>query len=485
MNSSLKSVVLIVLSLFMVFVTIVPGQSAEIDDSTVFVEAFNAYQQKDYLLTIEKCDQLNQVFPESPLRDVTLLLIARASLKSGENERAAKSVTLFFNEFPESRLKTSVEDDLKVLGNRYQKGDVIAADKTLQAAARQVSNERIARQRAAEMKLEMERIAKAKAEQERLAKIKLEEERLEKERLEKERLAKIKLEEERLEKERLEKARLAKINLEEERLEKERLARIKLEEDRRERERQLAEKIAKENIKIAISLSNDTGAIPVGSNGVVPFEVTNKGNSSEELLLSITAAKEFGVILTRPGKAESVTRLQLAAGETFKGYVQVRMPSEIVDGHRSTLSLHAVSAKFSDVGFQKETVVVSSAPLVRAVAKLIKPKVAPGEQLRYRVTVLNAGSQSAKSLTVRLQLPPQVDFLGGSDTPFTKEANGFLAFRIDKVDIGQLVQINLDVKVQEKASVGQELRGQVEVENGGLQKKEIFAATASVVIPPK
>ncbi len=430
MNSLIKSVILVVMALFMVFTSVLSGQSAEIDDSTVFVEAFNAYQQKDYLLTIEKCDQLIQVFPESPLRDVTLLLIARASLKSGDNLRAAESVTLFTNEFPENRLKASVENELKVLVNRHQKGEVLAADKSLQAAAKKVSSDRIARERAAAEKLEMERIAKVKAEQERLAKIKLEEERLERERL-------------------------------------------------------LAEKLAKANIKIAISLSNEAGPYPVGISSTVPIEITNKGNSSEELLLTINAAKEYGAVLTRSGRPdESVTRLQLAAGETFKGVVQIKMPTEMVDGHRSLLSVHAVSAKFSDVAFRNETVVICSAPLVRAVAKLAKPKVAPGEQLSYRVAVLNVGSQSAESLTVRVQLPSEIDFQGTSDTPFKRESNGALLFKVDKVDVGQLVHINLDVKVRENTAAGQVLRGEVEVENGGLQKKERFTATASVVVIP-
>jgi len=431
MKSLLKSVVTVVMALFIVFTSFLSGQSAEIDDSTVFVEAFNAYQQKDYLLTIEKCDQLIQVFPETPLRDVTLLLIARASLKSGDNLRAAESVTLFSNEFPESRLKASVEDDLKNLASRYQKGEVPAADRLLQAAAKKVTSDRIARERAAAEKLEMERIAKVKAEQERLAKIKLEEERLERERL-------------------------------------------------------LAEKLAKANIKIAIALSNEAGPFKIGSSGAVPLTITNKGNNSEELLLNANAAKEYGAVLTKSGKPdESVTRLKLAAGETFKGAVQIKMPSEMVDGHRSLLSVHAVSAKFSDVSFRNETVVICSAPLVRAVAKLVRPKVAPGEQLGYRVAVLNVGSQPAESLTVRLQLPPEIDFQGTSDTPFKQESNGALLFKLDKVDIGQLAQINLDVKVRENTAVGMVLRGDVEIESGGLQRKERFTATASVVIPTK
>ena len=405
------------------------GHAAEIDDATVFVEAFNAYQQKDYLLAIEKCDQLNQVFPDSPLRDVTLLLVARASLKAGDNERAAKSVSLFSSEFPESSLKTSVEDDLKTLAARQQKGELLAPDKALQTAARKVRTTRLARERAAEQKLEMERIAKAKAEQERLA-------------------------------------------------------RLKLEAERKEMERLQAEKLARASIKAAISFHNDAGAVPVGSIGTLPVEIANKGKHSEEFVLTVTTSKEYDAVLVNADKPdETITNLQLAAGEVFKGAVRLRMPAEMVDGHRTPVAVKAVSAKFGDILFQKDTVVVSSAPLVRAVAKLAKQKVAPGEKLRYRVMVLNAGSLPARNLTVRLQLPPQLDFQGAPETPFKQEPDGTLAFKVDQVDIGKLVEINLDVLVRENSTIGQELRGHVEVVNGNLQRKDIFTASASTIQP--
>jgi uncharacterized repeat protein (TIGR01451 family) len=419
----------LILSLFVIVIAFSSVNAAEIDDSTVFVEAFNAYQQKDYLLTIEKCDQLNQVFPDSPLRDVTLLLIARASLKSGDNERAAKSIALFTTEFPESSLKTSVEDELRTLASRHQKGEILASNKTLQAAASKVRSDTLARERAIALKLEMERVARIKAEQERLA-------------------------------------------------------RIKLEEERREKERLLAEKLAKANIlaSIALSLHDDAGSVPVGSSGVLPVEISNTGKTSEELLLTVTAAKEYGAILIRGNKPdENVSRITLAAGETFKGSVVVKMPVEMVDGHRSIVAFTAVSAKFSDVSFQKEAVVVSSAPLVRAVAKLVKQKVAPGEKVRYRVTVLNAGSLSAQNLTVRLKLPPEVDFIGAPGVSFTQETDGTLIFKIDQVDTGKLAEVNLDVKIRENSTAGQELRGRVEVVNGALQIKDSFTASASVV----
>ncbi len=418
----------IILSLFLLLITLTAAYSAEIDDSTVFVDAFNAFQQKDYLLAIEKCEQLNQAFPDSPLRDVTLLLIARASLKAGDNARAAKSAFLFSTEFPDSSLKTSVEEELKVLAGRHRKGEVLAADKALQSAARKVSSERIARERAAELKLEMERTAKAKAEQDRIA-------------------------------------------------------RLKQEEERRERERIIAEKLAKANIKVAIAIREGAGAVPVGTTGSLPIEITNNGKSSEEFMFTVTAPKEYEAILAKTEKSdEAVSRLQLAVGESFRGFVVFKMPSDMVDGHRSAVTIRAASAKFSDINFHKDAVLISSAPLVRAVAKLAKPKVTSGERLRYRVTVLNVGSLPANNLTVRLQLPPQIEFISAPDFSFRQESNGIIAIKIDQVDIGKLSEIGLDVKIRDDVTIGQELRGHVEVINESLQRKESFNASASVVV---
>ena len=401
MKHILLTITGLILSLIVILIPFSSANAAEIDDATVFVEAFNAYQQKDYLLTIEKCGQLNQVFPDSPLRDVTLLLVARASLKSGDNERAAKSIIMFSTEFPESSLKTSVEEELKTLANRHQKGEILAPDKTLRTEASKVRSDTVAREQAAALKLEKERL--------------------------------------------------------------------------------LAEKLAKESIIAAITPLESSLAVPVGGNGRLPIEIVNTGKNSEEFLLSVTAAKEYNAILTKADKPnENLTKLTLAAGETFNGSVLLRMPPEMVDGHRSSMTIKVVSAKFSDVSFQKETVVISSAPLVRAVAKLSKPKAAPGEKLRYRVTVLNAGSLPAQNLTVRLQLPPQIVFKGVSDIPFDQESDGTLVFKVAQVEIGKLVEIGLDVKVREDSSVGQELRGHVEVVNGSLQRKDIFTASASV-----
>jgi uncharacterized repeat protein (TIGR01451 family) len=140
--------------------------AAEIDDSSLFVEAFAAYQKKDYLLAIEKIRVINQVFPDTPLRDVTLLLLARSGLKSGDNELAAKAILQFNSEFATSPLKATTEEELQRLGIRWQKGEKLLPVMSLRDAAQKVRNEQMVLEKSAAAKIEQERLAKEQAGQE-------------------------------------------------------------------------------------------------------------------------------------------------------------------------------------------------------------------------------------------------------------------------------------------------------------------------------
>ncbi len=404
--------------------------AADIDDSAIFVDAFSAYQKKDYLTAIEKADQLNQVFPDSPLRDVTLLLIARSGIKSGDNERAAKAVTSFNNEFPESSLKATVEEELQSLANRLKKGEQILPNKQLQVAAQKVRTERLAKERAAALKLEQERLAREKAEQLRIA-------------------------------------------------------REKIEAERRAKEKAAAEKLLKEGIKAVIAVM-DEKVVEAGENGSIPFDISNRGKNSEEFLLESVAPAEYSASITSITKTDSaIKRIKLAAGETFKGNLAFRMPLDKVDRNRTSMTIKATSAVYADVSQQKRVLAITSAPLVRVVAKLAKNQVAPGEELRYRVNILNIGSMPAQSLTVRLQLPVQLDFLGIPEIKFKQEPDGTLVFRLEQLDPGKLAELSLDVKVRNNSEDGQKLNGQIEVINGQLQRKDIFSTVASVVVQPR
>ncbi len=403
--------------------------SADEDDSLLFVEAFTAYQKKDYLLAIEKIGYLNQQFPDTPLRDVALLLLARAGYKSGDNELAAKSINQFNADFSANPLRTTIEEDIASLGVRLQKGEKLAPNKAFQTAARKVRNDVLAQERAIAEKREQERLAKARAEQERIA-------------------------------------------------------REKAEAERKERERLAAEKAAKESIKVAISFPEGSRTIEAGENGRLPFEIVSRSKGREEFLLETSAAPEFAAQLNSAAQPDQqVSRIVLAPGETFKGIVSFRMPADRVDGHRSSVAVRATSATYRDVVHSRENLVVASAPLVRVVGKPLSPRPAAGEQFRYRISVLNLGTLAAQGLTARIVLPPQLDPAGSPTAGYRPEPQG-AAFTIATLETGTLQELILDVKVRQDARSGQELRPQIEVINGKLQRKEIFPAAAVMIKGP-
>ncbi len=150
---------LLVLILTTLLVGIGSINAAESDDAAVFVQAFEAHQNQDYLLAIEKIEQLNRLFPYSPLRDLGLLLAARSSYNAGDNQGAAKAVTIFINDFPESSLISTIEEKLLLLSSRQQQGEKLVPDEKLQEAAQKIRSEKRVQERLAAAKVEQEHMA--------------------------------------------------------------------------------------------------------------------------------------------------------------------------------------------------------------------------------------------------------------------------------------------------------------------------------------
>jgi uncharacterized repeat protein (TIGR01451 family) len=370
--------------------------AAEIEDSNLFVEAFSAYQNKDYLLAIEKIAAIQQVFPDTPLRDVALLLLARSALKSGDNELAAKTIVQFNREFPASPLKSSAEEELQRLGIRWQKGERLQPAIPLRTAARKVRNEQVALGRSA-----TEMVSQQKLEQ--------------------------------------------------------------------------------EPIRVSIRIPVSVKAFAVGQRGEIPFEVVNLGATEEGFVLEASAPPEYETMLAVAGQAdEKSTPVSIASSAPCKGSIKFRMPTGKIDGHKATISLRAVSKKSMQVVQTLDTLVITAAPLVRVVAKPEKQKLAPGEQTRYHITVLNAGTLPALELTARVILPAQIEFLKGTGVAH-QEAAGDIIFNVDALDTGNLAEFTMNVKVREDCPIGQELHSKVEVVHNQLQTKETFTSVAVVV----
>jgi hypothetical protein len=402
--------------------------AAEIDDSNLFVEAFGAYQKMDYLLAIDKVKELTQVFPDTPLRDVALLLLARSGLKAGDNTLAARTVNQFIVEFPDDPLRSSIEDELLSLGERLHKGEQLSENKALHAEAVKMRNEQLAIERAIAQRLEQERLARLKAEQDRIAR---------------------------------EKAEL----------------------ERRERERIAAEKAAKEAIRTATVITLEESRIAMaGQSGTLPFEIVNRTQNNEEFILEINAPAEYGALLSAEAAPGVMTsRMTIGAGQSLKGAISFRIPSDRVDGERKGMTLKMVSARFSDVALSKNTLLTTAAPLVRVVARPTGQKIVPGGQVRYRVTVLNIGSKTAQELTGRMILPPQLVFMDKENPQFHRDGADTTSFRIDNLETGKMAEYYLNLKVRDDSRIGQEVRCRVEVSNGQLQRTETFTSSVATV----
>jgi uncharacterized repeat protein (TIGR01451 family) len=216
---------------------------------------------------------------------------------------------------------------------------------------------------------------------------------------------------------------------------------------------------------------------------VIPFEVANLGPSDEDFLLETSAPSEYETTLAVAGKSDDkLARVTIGTATPLKGSILFRMPSDKIDGQKTTVSLRAVSEKYHHVVQARETQIITAAPLVRIVAKPEKQKLAPGEQTRYRVTVINAGTLPAREVTVRVLLPAQLELLEDSGQPYLREAADRIVFKVDLLETGKLAEFNMDVKVSENSLIGQELRSRIEVVNNQLQTKELFTSAPVVVV---
>jgi len=401
--------------------------AAELDDSTLFVEAFNAGKNKDYLLVIEKIGQLHQLFPDTPLRDVSMLLLARAAIGAGDNALAAKTANRFIEEFSDSSLLASMDDELLVLGRHQKNGEELVPSRSLQIAAKKVRDEQLANERVISFKTEQEKLVREKTEQNRIL-------------LEK------------IEAERQLKARIA------------------------------VDKAAKESIKLSIVLPGAPGSFEVDRRGRLLFELINKGGSREEFQLKTTAAPEYDVrFSTVDDDSVVLERILISAGKKFKGALSFQVPHDRIDGFKMILPIRVVSGRFSDVSFSNDVMVNASAPLIRAVVKPNKVKVYSGEPFQYRLTLINTGSLAARKLAVRIELPVQLEFVKSKKTGYDLESGRVAVYRFETLVSGGLQEVTLHVKVKENIEDQSDLRCQVEV-NNELKHRSYFGSIPVSVV---
>lgn len=370
--------------------------AGEVDDSSLVVDAFIAFQAQDYQHAIEKIETLRHTFPDSPLHDVALLLLARSALKAGKYEQAARAVSRFYDNYPASPLKSSLEPELKQLADRWHAGEKFPPATSAQrpvASGQQASV-----------------------------------------------------------------AHLGSSG------------------------QQTVATPSPDSVRI-VSLSGGHQNIPVGQRGSIPFELVNHGSSAVRIMLEPVVLPEMDPVLTIAGNNAGIpARLILGPGASSRGALSLRMPDTRVDGHRTTVSLQAISQSDLTLLQTMDAQVTAEAPLVRAVTRVEKQRVGRGELARFHVTLLNAGTIPAQDLTVKIHLPPHLVFLGVSGAQVDRvTAAGEPCILIGSLPPGKLEEFSISARVREDSTAGQEVRVRLEISHGHLQLKETFTSGPIII----
>jgi len=437
-----------------------PTLAYQSHEAQEFMAGFTAYKKGDYSLAIGKLSPLLSQ-PDSQLRELTLLFLARSYFRDGKGDESAFLIRTWEEEFPHSTLKASIEQDV---AKNAQKLDV-AAYRSIKLKREQ---ERIAREQAeaarlAAIKAEEERKAREKAEAERIAREKAEAERIAKLKAEEERRAREKAEAERIAREKAEAERIAKLKAEEERrarekAEAERIAREKAEAERIAQEKAAAERIAshKAYIYTAVSTPASMLAIPseeqvveVAKEATFPVVVTNPGVVPDRFALSLVAPSSWNGAFVQGGKHITETP-EIPPGGSVKLSVALTLPANLVDGQNTVVPLRMVSKIADERPVIQELRLTASAPLVRAIVKSIDRDEKDPSRGHCLVSVLNVGSAAAERLVVSLNHSKAYTAVQDTDAPLSKVSRTTLKSRPLKLQSGEMQEFLLDFQLKDE-----------------------------------
>lgn len=430
-----------------------PALAYQSHEAQEFMAGFTAYKKGEYSLAIGKLSPLLSQ-PDSQLRELTLLFLARSYFRDGKGDESAFLIRAWEEEFPHSTLKASIEQDV---ARNAQKLDISAyraiKQKREQAEAARLAAIKAEEERKAREKAEAERIAREKAEAERIAKLKAEEERIAREKAEAERIAREKAEAERLARLKAEEERKAR-----ERAEAERIAREKAEAERIAREKAAAERLASHKAYIYTAVSTPAAmlAIPVeeqivqvAKEATFPIVVTNPGVMPDRFTLSLKAPSSWNGAFSLGGKQISETP-EIPPGGSLRLSVSLTPPADLVDGQSAVVPLRMISKLADERPVVQELRLTASAPLVRAIVKSIDRDEKDPSRGHCLVSVLNVGSAPAERLVVSLSHSKAYTVVQSTDMPFSKVSRTTLKSRPLKLQSGEMQEFLLDFQLKDE-----------------------------------
>ena len=221
----------------------------------------------------------------------------------------------------------------------------------------------------------------------------------------------------------------------------------------------------------------------VGKAFTIPIDIVNTGNGSDSYYLESGFPPEYDFHFSAAAKPDTpINRTPtLTVGEQFKAVAVGTMPHGNIDGQKSSYPIKVVSSFDREVSLSREIVLVSSAPLLRAVVRTDKAKLLPGEKVSYRISLLNIGTAAARGVTLRLNYPPQYEPVSAMDAGFKQETKAALVLDNVQLKSGESKDYTLTFQLKDEALADQELFLRADVINNDLEKKDSFVSATSVV----
>lgn len=230
-----------------------------------------------------------------------------------------------------------------------------------------------------------------------------------------------------------------------------------------------------------------TPAAPVGvaERQVVPFELVNQGNGQDSFLLTSGFPSDYSVRFAAQNNQNSMINQTpvLQPGERFNGIAVIQIPSTAIDGLRISYPLKAASQFNGTISQSRIVSMVAAAPLLRAVVKPDKLQLLPGEQVQYRVTLLNVGSTAASDVSLRLNYPGQYQPVDAVKNGFKLEQAGLLVIDGISLKSGESRDLTIDFQLKHEAVAHEELTVRADLLNNTLQIKTAFLANTVAVLP--
>jgi uncharacterized repeat protein (TIGR01451 family) len=481
-----------VLSLVVLVCFSISTHAAELDEYSVFISGFTAFQNQDYQGAAAKMSQFLKEYPTTPLRDMALFWLARARYRLGEKREAARYMAQFLKENPDSPLRNAAEGELIALARGYdEKGEAFIAGVEEKAAAEPKDQKTIvAAVPAARVVPEPSRTGQREGGKAVASALDAHSKSRESTR----KSASLPMKERAIREYRsvLEKfpgtqaASLAAERLKE--LQAGHAATNgkrggSAEPARGETTARTLTLEVGQNAAADFSLRPYAAKCEAGVRISVPFEVVNRGNGADSFVLEEGFPAEYKAHIAAAAHPETSlsTTPQLAPGESFMGVVVLTVPAAVVDGQRSSYPVRLVSKLDRDISLSKEISLVFSAPLLRMIVRPDKETVLPGETVSYRIALLNVGSAAAKMVSFSFSYPPQYEPIEPLSAGFRPDGMSRLAVDEMEVASGGRKEFTVAFRLKEEALAGQELFCRAELHNSSLQLTDVFLSSAAVV----